>query len=546
MGPRMDELLVTGLLHTLDPVRPRAGAALIRAGRFAAVGSREECARAAGPAVRFLDLGKGCATPGIADAHGHLLHLGRALVEVDLSGARTEAECVARVAERARETPRGQWIRGGNWDQTLWPAARFPTLDALSLAVPDHPVALTRVDVHALWANARALAECGISRATIDPPGGKILRRDGGAPSGVFIDNAGELVSTRIPRPPPAEMAALVLRAARAVSRLGITSVHDACVGPELGEVLRGLAARDELPLRVSAMLDGQITASDAQLDDQMARWSETPEVGLLTVPAVKLFADGALGSRGAALLEPYEDDPGNTGLFITPPEVLRARILRVARRGFTPAVHAIGDAACREVLRAFAGLARAGLAGVRPRAEHLQVLRPEDAQLLREASAVASMQPVHATSDGRWAEERLGRGTPRQRGAYAWRQAKDAGAVLAFGSDFPVEGADPRQGIYSAVARRVAGAAADAPAWMPEQRLDRLEALHAFTAGAAYAERAEHRRGRIRAGYDADLTLFGRDLLGVPEEEIPRVPIAGTVVAGRILRLGGADGIRA
>ncbi|GAC1338000.1 MAG: amidohydrolase [Myxococcales bacterium] len=535
----MDELLVAGLLHTLDPARPRAEAALIRGGRFAVVGSRDACARAAGPSARLVELGEGCATPGLADAHGHLLHLGRALVEVDLSGARSEAACVARVAERARETPAGNWIRGGNWDQTLWPEARFPTLDALSRAVPDHPVALSRVDVHALWVNARALEECGISRATQDPPGGRILRRDGGAPAGVLIDNAGDLVSSRIPRPRPAETEALVLRAARAVALLGITSVHDACVGPELGEVLRGLAARDALPLRVSAMLDGQVTTSDAQLDDQMARWSGAPAVGLLTVPAVKLFADGALGSRGAALLEPYEDDAGNTGLFITPPDVLRERILRVARKGFSPAVHAIGDAACRAVLRAFVEVARAGLAGVRPRVEHLQILRPEDAPLLRASGAVASMQPVHATSDGRWAEERLGRGTPRQRGAYAWRQAKEAGAVLAFGSDFPVEGADPLQGIYSAVARRLAGAAPDAPAWMPEQRLDRPEALHAFTAGAAYAERAENRRGRIQAGYDADLTLFGRDLLGVPEAEIPRVPIAGTVVAGRLQERG-------
>jgi predicted amidohydrolase YtcJ len=280
-------------------------------------------------------------------------------------------------------------------------------------------------------------------------------------------------------------------------------------------------------------MLDGQVTASDAQLDDQLALWSQTPELGRLSVRAVKLFADGALGSRGAALLEPYEDDSGNTGLWTTPLSHLRARILRVARAGFDPAVHCIGDAACREVLRAFVELRRAGMADTRPRAEHLQLLRPEDVPLLRESGAVASMQPTHATSDGRWAEERLGHGTPRQRGAYAWRQAADAGAVLAFGSDFPVEGADPRAGLYSAVARRLAGAPTEAPAWMPEQRLSRLETLRAFTSGAAFAERAEHRRGMLRAGYDADLTLFGRDLLAIPEAEIPSIPIRGTIVAG-------------
>ena len=537
----MSELLVTGVLHTMDPRRPRAEAALIREGRFVRVGTRDECAALAGPTAELVIAGdatgvaEGCATPGLTDAHGHLVLLGRALVEVDLSSARSEAECVARVAERASETPRGQWIRGGNWDQTRWPAGRFPTLDALSAAVPDHPVALTRVDVHALWVNARAFAECGITRATPDPAGGKILRRDGGAPSGVLIDNASELIASHIPALKAEELSVLLLRAAREVVRSGITGVHDACVGPQLAEVLRGLAGSDALPLRISAMLDGQVTTSDAQLSEQLALWSSTPEVGRLTVRTVKLFADGALGSRGAALLEPYEDDSGNSGLFVTPPEMLRARVLAVARAGFQPAVHCIGDRACREVLRAFALMSRAGFSALRPRAEHLQILRAGDAALLREGNVTASMQPVHAVSDGRWAEERLGRGTVRAAGAYAWRQAAEAGAVLAFGSDFPVESPDPRAGLYAAVARKLTGAPLDAPAWMPEQRLSREEALRAFTTGAAWAERAEHRRGMIREGYDADLTIFGRDLLAIPEADLPAIPIAATIVAGRI-----------
>ena len=394
----MAELLVTGVLHTMDPRRPRAQAALVRDGRFVRVGARDECAAAAGPSVELLDAGEGCATPGLADAHGHLFHLGRALIDVDLSGAASEEECVARVAERARETPRGQWIRGVNWDQTRWTPRAFPTLDALSVAVPDHPVALTRVDVHALWANARALAECGISRATPDPPGGKILRRASGVPSGTLIDNAGDLITSRIPRPRPAQMEALVLRAARAVVKLGVSSVHDACVGPELGEVLRTLAAKDALPLRVSAMLDGQVTASDAQLDDQLALWARTPEVGRLSVRAVKLFADGALGSRGAALFESYEDDSGNTGLWLMEPDDLAERIALVAAAGFQPSVHCIGDRACAMVLEAFAKVPR----GLRPRAEHLQILRARDVPLLKKSGAIASMQ-----SATRWCNSR-------------------------------------------------------------------------------------------------------------------------------------------
>jgi predicted amidohydrolase YtcJ len=246
-------------------------------------------------------------------------------------------------------------------------------------------------------------------------------------------------------------------------------------------------------------------------------------------VRAVKLFADGALGSRGAKLFEGYSDAPDTTGLWVTQPAELRRRIARSAEAGYQPCVHAIGDEACAEVLSAYAAVP--ALRALRPRVEHLQLLRPRDAPLLRAASAVASMQPSHATSDAPWAEARLGRGTERQRGAYAWRRALDHGAPLAFGSDFPVEPMDPRPGLRSAVTRKPSGSVA----WMPEQRLSREEALRAFTVGPAFAEHAEGRRGMIREGYDADLTVFERDVLAVPIDELPLLPIAATVVAGRV-----------
>jgi predicted amidohydrolase YtcJ len=248
----------------------------------------------------------------------------------------------------------------------------------------------------------------------------------------------------------------------------------------------------------------------------------------------VKLFADGALGSRGAKMFDPYADDPATTGLWITSPDDLRARIARVSAAGYQPCVHAIGDRACAETLEAF--LAAPGARPLRPRVEHLQLLRPRDAHLLRKSGAVASMQPTHATSDGAWAEARLGRGTERQRGAYAWRQALDAGATLAFGSDFPVESLDPRKGLASAVLRTPESSASP---WMPEQSLTLVEALRAFTVGAAWAEHAESRRGAIRVGFDADLTLFGRDVFGVPVAVLPEVPLLGTVVGGRLVHQG-------
>src|SRR5438067_265655 len=391
----MPDLLVAGTLHTLDPARPVAAAALIRNGRFERVGTREQCDRAARSDVRFIELKEGCAVPGLIDADGHPLLHARTVGDVRLDGA-------------------------------------------------------------------------------------------------------------------------------------GLTAVHDASAGPEVLDAYARLAERDELPVRVYAMINGQ----GPELDEQMRAWQDRRAIGSLCVRSVKLFADGALGSRGAAMFDPYEDDPGNSGLWLLDPGELESRILRVAAAGFQPSVHCIGDRACALVLETFAKVPRA----LRPRAEHLQVLRPRDVPLLKKSGAIASMQPTHATSDAAWAEDRLGHGTERQRGAYAWRQALDAGAALAFGSDFPVEDIDPRAGLRAAVTRKPAAG----PAWMPEQRLRRDEALRAFTAGAAWAEFAEDRRGCIREGFDADLTVFGRDVMAVHVDELCAIPITATVVGGRVVYAGG------
>jgi predicted amidohydrolase YtcJ len=523
----MPDLLVVGTLYTLDPERPLAQAALIRDGRFARVGTRAECEQVSGSDLRYIELGEGCAVPGLIDAHGHPLLHARGLTEARLAAARSEQECVDRVVEHARSVPEGSWIRGAGWDQNLWPVRDFPDSALLSAGTPDHPVALLRVDFHALWCNELALRAAGIGTNTPDPPGGRILRREDGTPSGVLIDTAMDLVRRAIPKPGGHETEQLLLRSLRALAAAGLTCVHDASAGPEVLAAYARLADRDELPVRVYAMIDGQ----GPGLDEQMREWRQKPSVGMLTVRSVKLFADGALGSRGAALSEPYEDDPGNTGLWLMDPRELEERIGRVAAAGFQPAVHCIGDSACALVLFAFAKVPPE----LRPRAEHLQILRARDVPALKRSGAVASMQPTHATSDAPWAEQRLGHGTERQRGAYAWRQALDAGAPLAFGSDFPVESIDPRLGLRAAVSRKPASGAV----WMPEQRLKREEALHAFTSGGAYAELAEGRRGRIREGFDADLTVFGRDVMSVHVDELPAVPIAATVVGGRVVYAG-------
>jgi predicted amidohydrolase YtcJ len=528
----MGELLVVGTLHTLDPSRPTAEAALVKDGSFAAVGSREECERLAAEDVGLVDLGGGCAVPGLADAHGHVALYGRTRSEVSCAGATSEEECAELAAKAAERAPRGSWIRGGGWSQDLWREQRLPTSRSLSAAVPNHPVALARSDVHALWVNDLALRAAGIDARTPEPEGGRIARDATGAPTGILVDNAMRLVFQGMPPARETDIEANLLRGLRAAAEAGLTSVHDAGLDPEILEIYRKLATEGRLPIRVYGMIDGQQALP--KLDAQIDLWKRTPRVGLLTVHSVKLFADGALGSRGARMFEPYADDSTTSGLWVTSPDELRARIGRVSAAGYQPCVHAIGDRACAETLEAFSAAPDARR--LRPRVEHLQLLRPRDAHLLRESGAVASMQPTHATSDGAWAEARLGSDTERRQGAYAWRQALDAGAALAFGSDFPVESLDPRKGLASAVLRVPDGSAVS---WMPEQRLTLLEALRAFTWGAAYAEHAERRRGLIRVGYDADLTLFGHDLFEVPPPALPEVPLLGTVVAGQLFQKG-------
>jgi hypothetical protein len=526
----MPDLLLLGRIHTLDPERPRAGAALVRDGVFAAVGTRAECEAASRPGAERHTLETGCATPGLVDAHGHPYLLGRTLLDVSCSGARSEAECAARVADRLRRTPGTSWIIGRGWDQNGWPGGRWPSAGTLDAVAPDRPVFLDRVDGHASWVNGAALARAGIGRDTPDPPGGRILRDETGGPSGVLVDAARDAVLRAIGPPSPEAVDEALRLGLSELRRLGLTGAHDAGATPGLLAGYRRLAAAGALPVRVYAMVDGQ-----APLDELLRRIAArgAAEEGLLTVRAVKLFADGALGSRGAALLEPYADAPGERGLLLLEPGELRERLAAVAEARLQPAVHAIGDRACREVLQAFAELA-AALRGLRPRAEHLQMVHPDDWALLTGAGAIASMQPVHATSDGAWAEARIG--AARARSAYAWRSAAAAGAPLAFGSDFPVESADPRLGLAAAEGRIPRGATEP---WNPAERLPRTEALRAFTAGAAWAEFAEGRRGRVRAGFDADLTLWDEDLLEVSLEELERVPVAGTVVAGELHLLG-------
>lgn len=527
-----------GAIHTMDPAQPVAEIAVASGGRWTCVGSEARCGARVPADAEVVDLRGGAALPGLADAHGHVASFGFSRLAVDLGGA-DEAECVRRIAERARTLPPGAWVFARGWDQTRWPSRAFPTLDALSLAVPDRPVIATRVDGHAIWVNARALALAGVDAATQDPPGGRVVRGPGGAPTGVFVDNAEALVRRVVPPPSDNVVERALLDALDHLASIGITSVHDAGVDARTLAIYRRLAERGALPIHVYAMLDGQQPMAD--LRPQMQAWRATPTVGRLTVRAVKFYADGALGSRGALLFEPYSDDPSTTGLAVTPADELRARILEATRAGFQPAVHAIGDRAVHEVLDDFLA-ASAASPGLRPRVEHLQIMDSRDLAPLVASHAIASMQPTHATSDGPWAEERLGHGTDRQRGAYAWRTVIDAGVPIACGSDFPVEDPDPFAGVRSAVLRTWPGGPPGG--WMPEQRMTVEEALRCFTSGAAYAEGAEGERGRIAEGYVADAVALSTDPIAMDVAGIGAFTVdmlRATVVEGHVAATHGA-----
>ncbi len=533
-APPPDLLLEGGTVYVSPESGPRKAAILIRAGKVAFVGDAAG-ARALSPSAKRLDLAGAFVFAGWADSHGHLEGLGEALEVADLKGARNAAEAARRVAAKSSALPAGAWAFGHGWDQNLWPGGAFPDARDLDAAVPDRPASAARVDGHAMWVNSRALEAARIGRDTPDPPGGRILRRPDGTPSGVLVDRAQGLVRDVLPETSPADHERRLLAGARACARAGLTEVQDASrYGPESIAALERLASRGELPIRVYAT----VSPDETLLPRAMAKGVRIgKDSDFLTVRAIKAVADGALGSRGAALLEDYADEPGHRGLPVTPPARLDALALEARRNGWQLWIHAIGDRANRDALDAFRKAAAAVPAppagGERPRIEHAQVVAPSDIPRFGAEGVIASIQPTHATSDMPWAERRVG--PERIRGAYAWRSLKNGGAKLAGGSDFPVESENPLLGFYAAITRR--DPAGQPPGgWRPEERLNRSEALALFTTDAAWAAFEENRRGVIAAGADGDFTVFSGDPMAVEPEKIPSLRAVATIVGGRVV----------
>lgn len=495
-------------------------------GKIIAVGPADSI-RAAHPNARVIDVQGTTVMPGLTDAHGHLYGLGLSLDTVNVIGAPSYADVIARVRDRAQRAVRGEWILGRGWDQNRWPDKQFPTASPLDAAVADHPVWIRRVDGHAGIANTAAMRAAGITAETKDPEGGRLLRDGAGNPTGVFIDGAMQLIDSKVP-PPSAELRkSRVLAAAQKIAENGLTEMHDAGAEQATIMAIQQLIDEHKFPIRVYVMLTDEASLLDAWL-------THKPLLGYgdrLTVRSVKMYADGALGSRGAAMLAPYSDDPSNSGLLVTRPE----HMLEVARRartaGYQVNTHAIGDRGVRNVLDTYeqAGATPAD----RFRIEHFQIVAPSDFPRLPQHGIIASMQPTHATSDMPWAEARVG--PERIKGAYAWRTVLNSGARLALGSDFPVEDVNPFFGLYSAVTRQ--DQRGNPPGgWYSGQKLTLPEAIRGFTSDAAFAAFEESSRGTIEPGKLADLTIVEGNLYSAPQSQLFATKVRYTVVGGEVV----------
>ncbi|GIV54274.1 MAG: amidohydrolase [Candidatus Kapaibacterium sp.] len=464
------------------------------------------------------------ATPGLVDAHAHVVGLGIAFAEGYLQSASSLEECLRRVAQYCYKR-RGEWIIARGWNHEQWPNPRLPTRADLDGVFPDIPVALTRVDGHALWVNSRALERAGITASTPDPNGGAILRDKRGEPTGILLDAAMDAIYQALPPRTPTEIEQAIVSALTACSSVGLTEIHDMDVLPEDLPIFTRLAEEGKLRCRILSWVRGQ--------HEEWHREGILPTTGEFhRVVGIKLFADGALGSRGAALSQPYADAPETYGLELLSTEQIVHRIERAIGDGFSSiAVHAIGDRAVSNVLDAFEQIRDRypHSSDVRFRIEHSQVVRSEDIPRYVRTGAIASVQPIHCTSDAPMAERRLGE---RIRDAYRWRSFLDAGVLLCAGSDFPVESHNPILGIEAFVRRRPAGYT---DAWNPSECIEAAEALEAYTINAHRAADLAYRRGTIASGMDADISIFDHNIETCPPEELPTIRTLATVVGGTL-----------
>ncbi|MBN1399619.1 MAG: amidohydrolase [Anaerolineae bacterium] len=519
-----DVVLYNGRFYTLDSSIPRASALAIRDDRIIYVGDDRTARALLTPHSEAIDVRGACGVPGLTDAHMHLQHYAEALTRVDAETPTVE-ETLHRVAERAARIPKGAWVLGRGWNHNVW-GGQFPTAAQLDFVAPDHPVCLGAKSGHAVWVNSRALQVAGIGAQAPDPPGGQIVRDDRGCPTGILLEAAMALVHRHIPEAGLNETVAAMREAIQKANHAGLTGLHDMDGGLAL-QAEQVLRERGELTIRIFKSIPRE------RLEDALA-------LGLrsgfgddwLRIGQVKMFADGALGPRTAWMLTGYETAPNDTGIPTTPIEALRESVMQANRAGLGCAIHAIGDRACREVLDIYEAVGP-GTCRLRNRIEHAQILHPDDMPRFGKLGVIASMQPIHATSDMDISDLHLGQ---RAAGAYPFGTLLQQGAVLAFGSDCPVEVIDPLIGLHAAVTRRRADGRPGEEGWYGQQRLSVEQAVCGFTWGAAFAAGLEDRLGTLRVGKWADITLLGEDVFAVAPMEIPSIEVLATLVGGHFV----------
>jgi predicted amidohydrolase YtcJ len=530
--PAPADLIVTNArIYTVDDGHPFVSALAVRDGKVAFVGSVREASLLRGPNTHVIDAAGRTVIPGMVDAHAHLFGLGEFLRSIDLTDTRSYDEIVSRVGARVKQATAGRWVIGRGWDQNKWGDTRFPTHEALSAVSPNNPVVLERIDGHALLANAAAMRAAGVTAATKDPAGGRIEHGANGAPTGVFVDNAMGIIDRVIPSMSHDEMTSAALAAVKESNRWGLTGLHDPGEPRAVLDVFEELAKAGTFSLRVYAMISDDSAAIEHyfQRGPQSALYDSH-----LWIRAIKLYADGALGSRGAALLDPYTDDPKNSGLLKSTPEHLRDVSTRALQHGFQVATHAIGDRGNRIALDAYeAALKAVPTVDHRFRIEHVQVLDHADIPRFAQIGVIPSMQAVHQTSDMYWAANRLG--YARTFGAYAWRSLLNTGVIIPNGSDFPVERVNPLFSFHAAVSRQDDNNWPPG-GWFPEQKMTREEALKGMTIWPAYAAFQEQTMGSLTVGKLADFVILDRDIMTIPDSEILGTNVLATYIGGRVV----------
>ena len=530
--PAADLIVTHANIYTVDRQHPRAEAVAVIGERIVAVGSRAEIDSWRGPATRVIDAHGRLLLPGFNDSHVHFTDGGAALAEVQLNDAGSVEELRHRLATQVARTARGEWILGGDWDETKWSPRQQPTAALIDDVTRDVPVFISRYDGHQGLANSAAMRLAGISTGTADVAGGVIVRDETGAPTGIFKDAAQELLFKVIPPRSHEQRLAAARRALAYAASVGVTSVQHMSVEFADVEVYSELLEKGELTTRIyCAPLE---TEWQAQARVGMRRAWGSP---YLRLGAVKGFADGSIGSRTAALLKPYSDEPDNRGILsaeMHPPEAMRERLMQADAAGLQLRVHAIGDRAISMVLDMFEAIEKAnGYHDQRMTIEHAQHMAPDDLERFARLHVIASMQPYHAIDDGRWVEARIGH--ERARTSYAWRSLLDHGVTLAFGTDWYVAPLNPLLGLYAAVTRATLDGK-NPQGWIPEQRITLAEAVEAYTLGSAFAEFQEKEKGSITAGKLADMVILSDDIFAIKSEAIRNVKVETTIVGGKLV----------